>query len=179
MAATGGPERRTAIDHDAAGRRPARWTRIRWSRWYGGGPSAVVIRRRETPANTLPAIRVRRTTVGYRGCVTQRLDRFAGHRLADVLRSKIISGTYRPADVHTALPRSKRNLDSAERRNTAVLLPAPIWGGSRLSRVPMSRPAGLVAMRCGSQVQARVTPAVTPGNQGATTVQLTCKTPGG
>jgi DNA-binding FadR family transcriptional regulator len=38
-------------------------------------------------------MRVRLNTVGYGCCVTQRLDRFASHRLADVLQTKIISGT--------------------------------------------------------------------------------------
>jgi DNA-binding transcriptional regulator YhcF (GntR family) len=41
-------------------------------------------------------MRVRLNTVGY-GCrVTQRLDRFASHRLADVLRTEIISRTCPP-----------------------------------------------------------------------------------
>jgi DNA-binding FadR family transcriptional regulator len=55
-----------------------------------------VTRRRQTLADTLPAIRVRLRTVGYGGGVTQQLDRFASHRLADVLRAEIISGACAP-----------------------------------------------------------------------------------
>jgi DNA-binding FadR family transcriptional regulator len=41
-------------------------------------------------------MRVRLKTVGYRCCVTQQLDRFASRRLANVLRTKISSGTCPP-----------------------------------------------------------------------------------
>jgi DNA-binding FadR family transcriptional regulator len=41
-------------------------------------------------------MRVRLKTVGYGCCVAQRIDRFASHRLADVLRTEIISGACPP-----------------------------------------------------------------------------------
>jgi DNA-binding transcriptional regulator YhcF (GntR family) len=41
-------------------------------------------------------MRVRLETVSYGCYVTQRMDRFASHRIADVLRTKIIAGTCPP-----------------------------------------------------------------------------------
>jgi DNA-binding transcriptional regulator YhcF (GntR family) len=73
-----------------------RWPRTRRSRPLPSCPRTVVTRRRRTRANTLPAIRICLDTVSYGCCVTQRLDRFASHRLAEALRTKIISGTCPP-----------------------------------------------------------------------------------
>ena len=55
-----------------------------------------MIRRRNVLADTLPAIRVRLRTFGYRGVMMWQPDRFAGLRLANVPRAKIISGTCPP-----------------------------------------------------------------------------------
>jgi DNA-binding FadR family transcriptional regulator len=55
-----------------------------------------VIRHRKAITDTLPAIRVRLRTFGYRGGMMWNLDRFAGPRLADVLQAKIINGTCPP-----------------------------------------------------------------------------------
>lgn len=73
-----------------------RWPRSRWSKLHLGCPRTVAIRHRKVLTNTLPAIRVRLRTVGYRGGMMWCLDRFAGPRLAGVLQAKIISETCPP-----------------------------------------------------------------------------------
>jgi hypothetical protein len=60
--------------------------------------------------------------------VTQRLDRFASHRLADDLRTKIVSGTCPPGN---QIPsywrlRNKKDLDAGESRGVTLLSRLPL-----------------------------------------------------